>query len=47
MLKLLVMLHVVNGALVDKYVVDVLVDDHEVVAERQEWSLLYPSLFHS
>jgi hypothetical protein len=32
MLKLLVMLHDENGALVDKYVVDVLVDDHEVGA---------------
>ena len=32
MLKLLVLLHVVDGALVDKYVVDVLVDDHEVGA---------------
>ncbi len=31
-MKLLVMLHDENGALVDKYVVDVLVDDHEVAA---------------
>ena len=31
-MKLLVPLHVVDGALVDKYVVDVLVDVHEVAA---------------